>query len=110
MIPAIGLDYDENGTKLAGSVAAWTGTYVYGTSDSGHNPLGSAASGGYSSVDTNSGFWIAHTVEAPTTENRLYAISEVITVGAPEPGSVALMSLGAAALLLCRRYSRQPRS
>jgi hypothetical protein len=100
-----GLGYDETGTLIPGSVSVWTGTYINGTPDD-HNPLGTAGTVTAGSTGTTSGFWIAHHEQDPSTENRLYAISETLTVPTPEPGSVALISLAGAALMLFRRYSR----
>ena len=93
-----GLNTNENDGLIPGYVDVWTGTYLGGVPGA-HPPLGSASPTAGSS-GTNSGFWIAHSEEASTTENRLYAISGVLTVPTPEPPTAFMAAPGAGALML----------
>jgi hypothetical protein len=92
------LAYDVNGTPLATYTAVWTGTSPDGTPN-GRNPLGDAAGVNVGYTNTPSEFWISHDSQDPYTQNRLYAISDIITVPTPEPGTIGLMTMGAAFLL-----------
>jgi MYXO-CTERM domain-containing protein len=98
---------DISGAQVAGLI--WTGSFSNGLSKiqtsgtSGDWTLG--ASGGTSAFGFNtntSGGWLDFANTTSTTSNRMYGISQELTVGpVPSPGALAL--LGAAGLLRRRR-------
>lgn len=55
------------------------------------------------------GRWASYVEESSSNPHKFYAISEVLTVSLPEPGTAALLALGVAALLLpIRRVTLAP--
>ena len=81
----------------------WTGTL----SDGSTNPLTAALGTGNPLVgrwEQTGSLWVSYTSHQSTDTYGFYALSEVLTVPVPEPGTAALLTLGLAALLVVRGH------
>ena len=97
------INVDQFGNTVANNTAIWSGTNSgTGLGEANHQLGSTPNSGGPESgqVATGAG-WLTFTqTHVNTTELQVYAISSELMVPAPEPGSLALMGLGLAAVTL----------
>lgn len=123
-----GLNYDETGTAISGSLGVWTGTQAAGQGESDEE-LGNLGSNQpvhgdaslLNSGDINSSpeaivGWVSGNTQPSSSHLRLYGISDILTVPeppnpmpVPEPGSLILASIGATLVwgrARCRRKTR----
>jgi hypothetical protein len=100
--PARGVD----GTLVTGDVWVWTGSNSDGTRDATYhvgNSTGLTVNGYVSTSGLPAGLsWLDGNNGLSTTSNRVYGISEELTV-IPEPSSLGLLALGAFGLVARRK-------
>jgi hypothetical protein len=100
----IALNVDQHG-NLPFSNHVWTGSTTAGLQASAASVLG-AATPVFGLANTASAVWVVGATNPNTAQNALYAISAVLTVPAPEPGAIALLTPMLTALLVVRRRTR----
>jgi hypothetical protein len=99
------INVDQFGNTVANNTVIWSGTHSTTGDEEATRGLGTSTPE-LGQVNTGAG-WLTN-AQAPnnTGLHPIYAISSVLTAPAPEPGSIGLMGLGMAGLLLAARRRR----
>jgi hypothetical protein len=100
--PTVPVSYNELGVATVARV--WTGMSEAMSVPGMSSPIGNGGSVEAGSSDNAWYTWGFHGMD-PNTENRLYAMSGVITV-IPEPATFGMLGAAAIAMLLRRRFAK----
>ncbi len=92
------INSDESGNPYNDSIAAWAFTGCHGDGSS-PDPLGTANPTNGNPASTHDG-WIEHSRIASDTSQFLYAVSPLLTVGAPTPAPTSIPTLSEWAQIL----------
>ena len=98
------IDYDQFGNVF--STGVWTGSNIDGTADAplgGESLYGSPDTGASGNINSS---WIHGGSDGQGDPREFYALSSPITVTAPEPSTIALLTTGFLAGILAFREKR----